>query len=91
MDREILERRYFELGNQLLKIYPQLSFENHCYWRIALDAIIGNKWNTQIGSPAYKNLSSSQLEKVVAKLNLYKEDKNTLLQDNLKSLEYRKR
>ncbi len=91
MEREDLERRYFELGNELPKIYPQLSFDNHCYWRISLDTIVGDKWNTKIKAPAYKNLSLPQLEGVVNRLVSYKENKKILLQDNSKSLEYRKR
>jgi hypothetical protein len=90
MTRNELEQRYFSLGNELPKLYPEKNFDNHCYWRIALDNTIGDKWKKQVNSPAYKNLSDAQLEEVVSLLEKYKDDETALMQDNQRSLKWRK-
>lgn len=89
MNRDQLQSRYFELGNELPEVYPDLNFDNHCYWRIALDNAVGDKWKNQIPSPAYKNLSDEQLEEVVLLLEKYKDDEAALIEDNQKSLKWR--
>ena len=80
---------YFELGNQLPKIYQHLDFENHCYWRIALDNTLNAKWKDVVPSPAYKNISKAQLNQVIHLLETYKEDEQLLLEHNKISLAYR--
>jgi len=90
MQRSELNRRYFELGNELPKIYPKKNFYNHCYWRIALDNTVGDKWKNVIQSPAYKNLSDGQIKEVVGLLKIYRENEDQLMRDNEKSLEWRR-
>jgi hypothetical protein len=84
-----LQEEYIKLGNALPKYHHDLNFKNHCYWRIALDRVVGAKWNTIIPAPAYKNLSEDQLQKVVENLYLYTTDRNELLAHNKESLAYR--
>jgi len=91
MDRSELERAYEDLGNQLSKVYPDKNFQNHCYWRISLDNIVGAKWNKKISSPAYKNLTDEQLIKVVRLLHSYIKDEEQLEKDNYQSLIYRRK
>lgn len=80
---------YLSFPNQLVKTYPELNFENHCYLRIALDNVIGMKWDTRIPKPAYRNLSTSQRSMVIAYLAQYLDDKDMLLVHNAISLAYR--
>ena len=80
---------YFDLGNQLPKIHQHLNFENHCYWRIALDNTLNAKWKDVVSSPAYKNISEEQLNHVIHLLESYKEDEQLLLEHNKISLTYR--
>jgi len=89
MNRLDLESRYFELGNELPNIYPHLSFQNHCYWRISLDNSLDDKWNRVISSSAYKNLNDEQLKQVVNHLESYATDAELLQNQNRKSLEHR--
>ncbi|AZQ43155.1 acetyltransferase [Nonlabens ponticola] len=89
MERDGLHKRYFELGNELPDIYPSKSFQNHCYWRIALDQVISDKWNHKLDSPAYKNLSDEQLQQVIELLEHYKDDEVLLEKHNKQSLRYR--
>ncbi len=87
----LLQEEYIKLGNELPNHYHELNFKNHCYWRIALDQVVGAKWNTVIPSPAYKNLSEEQLQKVVENLYLYIRDKKELMEHNKESLRYRRK
>ncbi len=89
MNREKLEKDYKNLGNELPTFYPNKSFQNHCYWRIALDNTVGAQWNKKISSPAYKNLTDEQLQKTLEFLRLYIRDEKTLEQHNRQSLIYR--
>ena len=89
MNREKLEKEYKRLGNELPKRYLHKSFQNHCYWRIALDNSVGDQWNKKISSPAYKNLTNEQLQKTVDFLRQYNKDEKTLEKHNKQSLIYR--
>ncbi len=80
---------YAQLPDLLVQTYPELNFQNHCYLRIALDNVIGTKWDLRIARPAYKNLNSTQRSLVIENLSLYLEDKATLLAHNMISLAYR--
>lgn len=83
------ESRYFELAKSLEKHYPGLSFRDHCYWRIALDNTLGDRWDKVIRRPAYKNLDTKQLQKVNELLAKYLDDKDLLIAHNKNSLHYR--
>ena len=83
------KKLYFELGNQLPQIHKHLDFENHCYWRIALDNTLSAKWKDVVPAPAYKNISEEQLNHVIHLLKSYKKDEQLLLEHNRVSLAYR--
>jgi hypothetical protein len=80
---------YFGLGNELPEIHKHLNFENHCYWRIALDNTLSAKWKDVIPAPAYKNLTKEQFSHVIQLLKSYKVDEELLLKHNCISLMYR--
>ena len=86
-----LERKalYFSLGNELAELHKHLNFENHCYWRIALDNTLSAKWKDVISAPAYKHLTEEQFQQVIQLLKSYKEDEELLLKHNKISLELR--
>lgn len=84
-----LTETYLLLGSTLESTYPELTFKNHCYWRIALDNVLASRWDKVIQRPAYKNLTESQLREVVALLEKYRSDKHLLMVHNKKSLQYR--
>jgi len=86
-----LERKalYFSLGNELAELHKHLNFENHCYWRIALDNTLSAKWKDVISAPAYKYLTEEQFQQVIQLLKSYKEDEELLLKHNKISLELR--
>jgi hypothetical protein len=89
VDRALLEKKYFKLGNELPTNYPKKRFDNHCYWRIALDNTLGDKWDRLIDRPAYKNLSHEQLQQVISLLESYKTKEDLLVEHNEKSLQWR--
>ncbi len=89
VDRLQLEQQYKILGNQLPQYYPDLAFKNHCYWRIALDNTIQDRWDRHIDKPAYKNMSINQLKQVIYLLQTYKANAHLLNKHNQKSLHYR--
>lgn len=60
-EREQLEQAYFKLANLLAKEHPNLNYENHCYWRMANDAVCYNKWDRVVKAPFYKNASDNLL------------------------------
>lgn len=80
---------YLQLPEVLVLKYPELNFETHCYLRIALDNVIGTKWDTRIAKPAYKNLSSKQRALTIDYLYQYSRDPAMLHSHNLISLAYR--
>ncbi|MEM7549558.1 MAG: acetyltransferase [Bacteroidota bacterium] len=84
-----LKGQYIELAKQLEEHYPNLDFRNHCYWRIALDNIIRQKWDLVIGKPAIHHLTEKQLTEVNGLLLNYLSDKSLLLEHNRNSLKFR--
>ena len=80
---------YFSLGNELAELHKHLDFQNHCYWRIALDNTLSAKWKDVISAPAYKNLTDEQFNHVIHLLKHYKVDEKLLLEHNRISLKYR--
>jgi len=89
MNRREMEREYKSLGNELPQYHPNKSFQNHCYWRIALDNAVGEQWNKKISSPAYKKITDEQLLKTNQFLRLYIKDRKLLEKHNEQSLIYR--
>lgn len=90
MDTAInLKTYYLQIPDVLVKRYPELKFENHCYLRIALDNVVGTQWDKRIAKPAYKNLSNQQRALAIEYLTLYLDDKNMLLSHNMISQAYR--
>lgn len=90
MDTNVNYKDYYRrLPEVLVLQYPELNFETHCYLRIALDNVIGTKWDARIARPAYKNLNSKQRSLVIAYLYEYTRDKQMLSSHNLISLAYR--
>lgn len=82
---------YRGLPELLVKKYPELNFEDHCYLRIALDHVFGNQWDLKIHRPAFKHLTEKELKKVVTILQTYLENKPLLLQHHSQSLAYREK
>jgi hypothetical protein len=82
-------QEYFNLGAALPLHYPNLNFDNHCYWRIALDNTLQAKWKDKIPAPAYKNITEEQLDFVIHLLKSYQNDEQLLLDHNKISLGYR--
>lgn len=80
---------YINLGNQLPNKYRHLNFDNHCYWRIALDNTLFAPWKTVVPPPAYRNITEEQLDFVIHLLKSYMEDEQLLLAHNAISLGYR--
>lgn len=85
-----LRKLYFDKGAQLEALYTDTSWKNHCFWRIALDNIVHERWNLVVPRPAYQHLSQHQLEEVVALLERYKHDRNLLEQHNSRSMTLRR-
>ncbi len=67
----------------------ELNFRNHCYLRIAYDAVVQDKWDLKISKPFVKHATDVQLQMAVVLLNNYLSDKQMLLADNDKSLFFR--
>ena len=82
---------YQNLPEKLAEFYKELSFDNHCYLRIALDNVYNQKWDTVLKRPAYKNISKEKREVLLSLLKLYFEDKVLLLAHHRNSLRYRNR
>lgn len=80
---------YIGLPEVLMLTYPELDFEKHYYLQIALDNVIGTRWDIRISKPAYKHLSIKQRVLVIEYLNTYLEDKTVLLSHHMISLVYR--
>lgn len=61
--------RYLEATNTTLPLLAKQNnwpvTENHCIQRLVLDYVCLDDWRKHIRSPAYKNLTSSQLERAL--------------------------
>lgn len=91
-DRIQLISEIKRLSNLLDNQYDnELNFRNHCYLRIAYDNVVQDKWDNVIDKPFVKFVDNKQLQDVVDLLNKYSIDKNKLIIDNLKSLEFRRK
>ncbi|MEM6720792.1 MAG: hypothetical protein AAF611_15790 [Bacteroidota bacterium] len=90
-DRLSYKSAYQGLPEKLAKKYTYLSFENHCYLRIALDNTLHAKWDRILQKPAYKHLNATQLKHVVQLLKRYDADESLLKRHNTISLNYRKK
>lgn len=90
MITNILYKDYYTILPKVLVLkYPELDFKKHCYMRIALDNVIGTRWEIRISKPIHKHLSAKQRALVIEYLNSYLEDKMILLTHNMISLAYR--
>jgi len=70
MASENITRRWFALTRDLM---PGLArqrgwpvFEDDWFQRILLDNAVGEKWNTEIPAPAYRNAPDDLLERAIA-------------------------
>ena len=88
--REQLEKEYIELGNELPTIHTDLDFENHCYWRMAADNVVGDKWKRKVMPPFYKHCSLAQLDTAVNFLKMMREDYFAVKALDANSKKYRK-
>jgi hypothetical protein len=85
------QARYSELINEILptQIRHPIRF-NHCFGRVALDWLFQDVWYKHIEKrPAYKQLTDSQLQQLIERMELWLEDRDVLIQDNTDSLRYR--
>ncbi|TVZ51432.1 acetyltransferase [Dokdonia sp. Hel_I_53] len=80
---------YLQFPEALVRKYPELNFENHCYLRIALDNVVGTKWDKRIAKPAYKHLNTRQRALVIEYLSNYLDDKALLQSHHMISMAYR--
>ena len=82
-------QQYLDLGNQLAHKHLHLNFDNHCYWRIALDNTLFAPWKNVVPAPAYRNITEDQLDYVIHLLKSYLDDEQLLMEHNRISLAYR--
>ena len=85
-----LKERYFALPKALEARYPALDFQDHCYWRIALDHVFQQRWDQVLNKPAHRHLSEKQMQKVVQFLEIYIDNLQLLMSHHAQSLRLRK-
>ncbi len=90
VDKNTLTSKYFSLAKSLKKVYPNLAFREHAFWRIALDNTLKAKWDEIIDRPAHKHLTEQQLEQVVEWMEKYMSDERLLELHNTRSISFRK-
>ena len=93
--RERLVKRYLNLTKQVM---PDMAREqgtdwpvvnDHCFQRIALDAVAGGVWYDHFARPAYKHLTESQAATAVALCERIINGSEDLTALNLQSLRWR--
>ena len=69
MERERLEKRWFELTREIL---PALANDrawpirfDHCFQRVLLDHAVGGFWRDAIDPPAYRNADDDTLARAI--------------------------
>ncbi|MEM6316842.1 MAG: hypothetical protein AAF960_04190 [Bacteroidota bacterium] len=77
-----------QLVANLVRQYPHLDFQNHCYRRIAYDNALGQKWTEQY-QVFTAECTKVEMEAVIDKLERYKENQSVLLAENTASLRWR--
>ncbi|MEM1123438.1 MAG: hypothetical protein AAGJ18_23570 [Bacteroidota bacterium] len=86
-------KRYQYIINQLVtdlvRQYPQLNFQNHCYRRIAYDNVLGHKW-TERYRVFTAECTKVEMEAVIERLERYKGNRGVLLGENAASLGWRR-
>ena len=88
-----LRERYLDLVNRRLpaaarqRPYP-VRF-NHCFARIILDTLFEDVWYRHLAKPAYKHLTTAQLEAAIALGHGFLTDPQTCFRANQASLQYR--
>ena len=91
-NKNILISDIKKLSNLLDKQYNlELNFRNHCYLRIAYDAVFQDKWDCIVKKPFTKFANEEQLIQAIQLLKIYQNDKSKLLLDNQQSLVFRQR
>lgn len=89
-NRTALIAQIKQLSNELdIHYKSELNFRNHCYLRIAYDNTVNDKWDTIVKKPFTKYATEESLLKALAFLDDYKKNKNVLIADNDKSLNFR--
>lgn len=79
------------LSSRLDAMYlKKLNLRNHCFLRIAYDMTVQDKWDFKVNKPFIKYATDEQLKSVISLLKAYLADENKLLEDNRKSLSFRK-
>lgn len=63
---------------------------NHCFRRVIYDNVLQGKWDTIISTPGKDHLSDQQLSHAIQLGLSYLKDSDKLIEDNKKSLSYRK-
>ncbi len=89
-ERNEVELEYIALGEKLQNLNIG-NFKNHCYWRIANDTVCGQKWDTKVAKPFYKNADFKLLEASVLLLNIMLETPSLIHTLNQVSLTFRKK
>ena len=86
-----LRSKYKSLVIELEEKYPNSSFKDHCYWRIANDCATQSKWSDLVARPYYKNATEAFLERSVMFLEYMLISYNNVLRLNRYSLRKRKK
>lgn len=78
-----------QIAEELAQQYPQASFQNHCYLRIAYDVALGGRWDQIVASPAYQHLNPKTFSQAFKLLRAMYEDYYLVEKLNQVSLKYR--